>query len=298
MVVHFYTLASTRDLSNIRYLGKTVNPLSIRLSQHLNDAKRKLKEGYTHNYRCNWINKEIREGYNIVIEEIDCIEDSTNTLWQSIETMWIGLLRSWGFKLVNLTNGGEGVSGLVQSEESNRKRSIALLGTYRPEEVKQKIAKTNTGKVVSDETKQKIKQIITELQGRRICQFNNITGEFIKEWESIKEAATFYNTDPSNIMNCCKNKNNRTTAVGYIWKYKEDNSEVIIDKSKYIYCIYPNKVIECVNQKDAIDKTGVSKNSIIDCLKKRKESCKGIKFLHYEEYINSKYTSLKLEQVN
>ena len=208
--------------------------------------------------------------------------------------MWISLFKSWGFKLVNITSGGEGVSGSKQTEESNKKRSKALLNTHRPQDVKLKISQSNKGKILSEQTKQKISKTITELQGKRVCQYNSITGEFIKEWNSIKEASNFYNTDSTNIINCCKNKANRITAVGFIWKYAEDNFKIIINKNKYIYCVYPNYVLECINQKDAISKTNVSKNSIIDCLKKRKNSCKGIIFLSRNDYLQSSYVQLKL----
>ena len=47
----------------------------------------------------------------------------------------------------------------------------------------------------------------------------DLEGNFIKEWEATKIASTKLNIHASNITNCCKN--NRKTAGGYIWKYKE-----------------------------------------------------------------------------
>lgn len=294
MTVLFYTLASTRDVTNIKYVGKTIKNLSSRLSQHLYEAKRKLKDGYTHNHKCNWINKELKEGYQIVIELLDCVDCLNNKEWAIYETMWISLFKSWGFQLVNITDGGEGVSGSKQTRESNEKRSKALLNTHRSEETKLKISKSSKGKIITEQTKNKISKTIIELQGRKISQYDSKTGEFIKTWDSIKDAAEFYNTDSTNILKCCQKNNNRITAVGYIWKYKEDISEILINKDKYIYCIYPTYVIECVNQTDAINKTNISKNSIIDCLKKRKQSCKGVIFLSREDYLQSTYLNLKL----
>lgn len=63
------------------------------------------------------------------------------------------MFKIWGFDLTNLTIGGDGVSGLKQSEESNKKRSEALLGTHRPEEIKKKISKSSLGKILSESTK-------------------------------------------------------------------------------------------------------------------------------------------------
>lgn len=41
---------------------------------------------------------------------------------------------------------------------------------------------------------------------------------FIKNWNSAKNAAEVLKINPQNISNCCKNK--LKTAGGYIWKYK------------------------------------------------------------------------------
>ena len=43
MEIKIYTLSSTRDPHNIRYVGKTRQPLKRRLSQHLTDAKKAAK---------------------------------------------------------------------------------------------------------------------------------------------------------------------------------------------------------------------------------------------------------------
>ena len=294
MNVTFYTLSSSEDLDNIRYVGKTECTLKTRLSQHINESKRHLEQNYTHNYKSNWINKELSKGNTIIIQEIEQVVCNSKEEWELIEQYWISMFKIWGFDLTNLTIGGDGVSGLKQSEESNKKRSEALLGTHRPEEIKRKISKSSLGKILSESTKQKISDKIIQLQGRKIKQFDKYSGKFIKEWECVKDAADFYSIDPSGIIKCCKGTHNRTSTAGYIWKYSEDDTPIEIDKSNYIYCIYPDYVIECVNQKEAIEKTKVSKNSIIDCLQKRKEKCKGIIFLRREEFINSNYVNLSI----
>ncbi len=52
-----------------------------------------------------------------------------------------------------------------------------------------------------------------------IIQYN-LDGEFIREWESATDAASFYNINKVNITKCCLGKNK--TSNGYIWKYKEE----------------------------------------------------------------------------
>jgi hypothetical protein len=47
----------------------------------------------------------------------------------------------------------------------------------------------------------------------------NLEGKFIKEWDSAKEAATFFNKPKSdNIGAVCRGK--QKTAYGFIWKFK------------------------------------------------------------------------------
>lgn len=51
---------------------------------------------------------------------------------------------------------------------------------------------------------------------RKINQYT-VNGDFIKAWNSIKDARKYYNN--SHISDCCNGK--RKTASGYIWRYTE-----------------------------------------------------------------------------
>ena len=108
MEIKIYTLASTRNLNDIRYIGKTKQTLKRRLQGHLCNAKKaeRLRNHKNHNY--NWINHELLEGYSIVIEEIDSLDFSDNEDWKWFEQYWISQMKIWGFNLTNLTDGGDG----------------------------------------------------------------------------------------------------------------------------------------------------------------------------------------------
>ena len=56
-----------------------------------------------------------------------------------------------------------------------------------------------------------------------VCQYSK-DGEFVAEFESIKEAASFIGNEKyaSEISNCCNNK--LKTARGYIWRHKGDKA--------------------------------------------------------------------------
>jgi hypothetical protein len=58
--------------------------------------------------------------------------------------------------LHNRTDGGDGASGVIQTEETKLKRSNALKGRPRPEEVKVKIGEKNKGRTQSQEARDKI----------------------------------------------------------------------------------------------------------------------------------------------
>ena len=52
MELKIYTLSSTRDINNIRYVGKTKQKLNRRLCQHLSAAKKAKKDKIKHMVIC------------------------------------------------------------------------------------------------------------------------------------------------------------------------------------------------------------------------------------------------------
>ena len=90
--------------------------------------------------------------------------------------------------------------------------------------------KFNLGRVLTQEHKNKIgikskgfKHSLESIELISISKFKPIIQydknmNFIKNWNSAKNAAEVLKINPQNISNCCKNK--LKTAGGYIWKYK------------------------------------------------------------------------------
>lgn len=82
----------------------------------------------------------------------------------SLEIERIGFWRGAGVDLANLTNGGEGASGQIQSQETRAKISAALLGVARPsrrgvklsDDHRAKISAGGIGRTLSIETRAKI----------------------------------------------------------------------------------------------------------------------------------------------
>lgn len=53
---------------------------------------------------------------------------------------------------------------------------------------------------------------------KKVNQYD-LNGNYIKTWNSIKEANCFYKT--SHICECCKDNSNRNIAKGFLWKYAD-----------------------------------------------------------------------------
>jgi len=155
MPQHFvYGLTDPRD-GEIRYIGYT----SIGMERPEWHAKDK-----TDSWKARWIRSLQREGerYGIVIIEVLHSPDGLHER----ERHWIAHHRALGARLTNGSNGGEGVPGLVFSDEHRRKLSVAakkrgytsnlrLGGGPKSPEQRAKISASLTGKTHSVETKRK-----------------------------------------------------------------------------------------------------------------------------------------------
>jgi len=114
--VTIYTL-SDPETDQVRYVGKTIQPLLKRYSKHLSDPRI--------NHRTCWIKSIINKGLLPKIEIIDIVDAAG---WEIMEIYWISQLKCWGFDLVNYTVGGDSLNGYVHSEETKLKLSIKQTG--------------------------------------------------------------------------------------------------------------------------------------------------------------------------
>jgi group I intron endonuclease len=147
MKTYIYILIDP-ETNQVRYIGKTKS-LKRRYNQHISECS-KLKS-----HKNNWLlslkNKNLKPEM-VVIDETD--KDD----WISLEQWYIQLYRSWGYKLTNLTAGGEGVYGHSPSQETREKMSRANKGRVVSEETKRKLSVTIKGRKMSDETKRKVSE--------------------------------------------------------------------------------------------------------------------------------------------
>lgn len=211
------------------YVGKA-NDFKTRYDGHMRDIRR-----YdTYFYR--WLKKQIafQKPFYTDILEVCNLKN-----WQKREKYWIKKFKDIGFPLTNMTDGGDGNNNQVFSRESIEKRNQKLRGVPRPQEVRDKISKSNTGKKLSEETKEKLRK--HNLGKKRefkhyahrcftILQ-KSLDGTLIKEWKSISAAARVLGYHKGTIALKCKNKQGKNIYKNCIWELKQNNNNNDITNS-------------------------------------------------------------------
>jgi hypothetical protein len=99
-----YGLYSTED-GITRYIGRTINPLNQRLSEHLYDARHPEYSLCPDTHKGRWIRKAEENGYTI---HIRTIEETTVSIQDEREKYWVAYFGREN--LVNGTDGGETVN--------------------------------------------------------------------------------------------------------------------------------------------------------------------------------------------
>jgi group I intron endonuclease len=155
--VKFYIYIIENKVADGCYIGKT-NDMKRRWATHCKNA---LKESMymTHLYRA-------MKKYGIESFEMRTLEEHDNEKYvlEVLEPAWIARMRDEGRNVYNMTDGGEGCSGLIFSHEHRQKISEALRhrvhhprGSMR-EDTKQKISKRHMGRTFSNEHRQKLRE--------------------------------------------------------------------------------------------------------------------------------------------
>lgn len=215
MEYKIYTL-SDPDTEEIRYIGKTKNSLLYRLQQHVYEAFRHKS------HKASWVKSLLKQDKMPIIELLD----STSENWQELEVYWISQFKTWGFNLVNMTDGGDGNNNQVMTEETKKKISETLKGRKRPEDVIKKISESHKGKKLTKSTRQKLKNInlgkiqseATKAKRYKSVLLISESGEIIERFNSLKEAAEKHSCRKGSISNVCYGR--AKTACGYYWRFE------------------------------------------------------------------------------
>lgn len=217
-----YTLIDTKDF-DIFYVGKSsLDRLNDRKSEHIYSSKNKK------NYRSNKIRKLLKEGFNFHIIPIKFYLTEEESYQD--ETNMINLYKNMGYKLCNTTEGGEGLRN--PSVETRKKLAKAaskrFSGLGNPskmphvKKLRSEFFKKNNP-MLDPIKKEKIIESIKASCAKPVLQFSK-TGDFIKEYESIREAARVLETGKEGISRCCHGK--LKTSAGFVWKFSNESKKL------------------------------------------------------------------------
>lgn len=200
--------------------------------------------------RSRYIDHKKTFGKDIIFTYIDLIEGWNIENWKPLECFWIEYFRQLGFNLQNKNKGGCGPSFQTEktklriSKSSKYKNSKPILqydlkGNFIREWKSineccefNNFNQNNISVCCNKETNKaygflwKFKsdkneinlQFIRKNKPTKLIKQYSLSDEFIKEWNSIKEASDELNIKYNSINECL---NGRTkTSGGWVWKYK------------------------------------------------------------------------------
>jgi hypothetical protein len=148
-VPSLYVLHRKSIPKDIRYVGITIHEdVQKRFMGHLDKTK-------------SGVNRPVNDWINKYYPDIQITKISSAITWEeacSQEVALIARLKSEGHKLLNMTLGGDGTVGAKDSEETRKKKSLALTGHKVSQETRDKISKSNTGKKRSIEARKKMSE--------------------------------------------------------------------------------------------------------------------------------------------
>lgn len=189
-------------------------------------------------------------GNQITYDYIDEVPSLNKNDWKPLETYWIHQFRQWGFEVVNKNEGGGGPE--IHSEETKQKMRFPKSEEHKlivSKSILQYDLKGNFIKEWTSIAKAKSEGFggvdmcvlgVTKTAGNYIWRYKtsplpkeynipkhkscisllqySLSGNFINEWDSIRDACNILNMDPGTITSVCKGR--QKTAYGFIWKYK------------------------------------------------------------------------------
>ena len=201
------------------YVGKTLSSISKRWQEHCKDSKKILKEKRPLYFAMRKYGED-----NFYIEQI---EECPDEIVNEREIYWIEYYQSFK-KGYNATKGGDGKHYLdydliceTYKQVQSMAKTAKLCGCH--EDSVRKILKERQIKTLSG-------QEISKIQRSQMINQYSISGEYIKTFSSISDAARYIQSlSPENrtglggivqhISDVAKGK--RKTAYKYIWKYPD-----------------------------------------------------------------------------
>ena len=213
-MVYIYSLKDPRDYQ-IKYIGKALD-IDKRYKQHIKNYTNKKS------LKSSWVLSLLQYGLQPILEIVEICNESK---WQEREKYWIKYYKELGFDLKNMTNGGDGNTGLKMSDASKEKIRCANLGKKSS---KEKIAKISNWAKGNNKIQKNLKLGSKKSQIPIIQKSKD--GEIINQWDSLQQASDELGIERSNISHCLRGR--IKTSGGYIWEYVRSSNTQLSVKSE------------------------------------------------------------------
>lgn len=299
-VVYCYT----NKINNKKYVGQTSRSLKVRHKAHVVSAN----NSQTCDYNTP-LHRAFRK-YGISNFELQVLHIGDEYSLHMLESHYIhkwDLLSKHG-RGYNLMPGGfvnNPYAGKTEEEilEIGRKIGLSRKGKYCGE------LNPFYGKKHSQETKEKMSKALKGKQtssknpnAKKVVQLSK-QGKYIATWECITDASRQVGANATDIVNCCKGKQNTTND--YIWVYADEYSRISEDELKNIVTkankqlkgkFHPRakSVVQLTKEgvyvktweyiKQASAQLGIGQGDIINCCKGKYKSAGGFVWHYLEEY--------------
>lgn len=233
----FCVYMHTNRINGKRYIGITCQ----KPNQRWRNGK-----GYKNGYFANAIQKY---GWDCFIHEIlydNISEDMAKQIEINLISKYNTMDKQYGY---NLVEGGNVTTGYSHTVEAKRKMSNSKKGMFsgknnpmygkcgelapaygikRSKEFCEAVSERNRRRVLSDETKLKIKNNHADFKGgkhpqaKKVVQYT-LDGLFIKKWDCINDIERTFGFYNNQIGKCCRGQIKK--SYGYIWRYDDESEE-------------------------------------------------------------------------
>ena len=306
------------DTNEVRYIGKSNSPKK-RILDHIYSCN----DSITH--KNNWIKSLLKDGKKPILKVIDEVPIID---WQMWETYYIKKYRDAGHNLTNHSDGGNGTTQHDYNTIEKMKLRHKLYPNYNRSgnNLKQPIDKDLLYQLyivdnlsipnISEKLQCSEKKVFDNLKDygikkdkrvwKKQCASNprkvvlqyDLSGELIKEWDSLKSASKFYKS--TNISSCCRGE--AVTASGFIWRYKNEFITIDLNKLNYQkrkvsqYDLQGNFIRSFDSIKEA-SLYGFNEGNIQDCCVGRLKSSKGFIWRYSEDLQPEVYKKKNVKSV-
>lgn len=236
----------------------------------------KLRYKGTDHRNNHWINTVNKYGFNIEIIKDNLNEKDSFELEKKLISKYGRIDLKTG-TLVNLTDGGEGLSGIIMSKYTRNLHRISMLGDKNNMYNVRVCGKDNPNYGNTGGKNPLSKKIIAI----------DFKGNIIKKYDSIIDTKKDgYNSDC--VSDCCRGKRAQTGGMQFIFAKNYIKSKLYIyikgkTSRKAVVSIKDNIIIAYYESASEADKFGFSSKQISRVCNKKRKSHKGFNWMFFDE---------------